>query len=73
MVRVRLLASALLLLASGCPRDVQTPEPGEAIRCDELADCNGGAVCASFPLEACVDGLCEVTPTLVVPCADAGR
>lgn len=73
LVRVRILA-ALFLIASagGCPRDVQEPEPGEATPCEQLADCNGGPTCGSFPLRACVDGLCEAEPSLVIPCVDGG-
>jgi hypothetical protein len=28
-----------------------------------------GAVCGEQPLYACVDGLCEESPTLIRPCA----
>ena len=59
----------------GCPRDPQAPDPGEeALSCETLADCNRGLECGSFPLRACVDRLCEVSPSLILPCArpDAG-
>lgn len=72
-VRLRFLAASLLILGSaGCPREVQEPEPGEATPCDTLADCNGGRACGSVPLRACVDGLCEEQPSLVIPCLDGG-
>lgn len=70
-----LLATLAALALSGCPRHVQEPEPGEAQRCDVLEDCNAGLRCGDTLLRACVDGLCEATPSLVVPCvrgADAG-
>lgn len=72
-VRVRIVAALLVIAAaSGCPREVQEPEPGEATPCDSLAGCNGGQSCGGFPLRACVDGLCEESPSLVIPCLDGG-
>jgi len=58
---------ALALLA-GCPRDAQEPRRGSAAACARYPDCNEGATCADVPLKACVDKLCEHSPTLVVPC-----
>jgi len=66
-------ALALVLLLSGCPREVEEPEPGEARPCEVLADCNGGRTCADVPLEACVDGLCEEQGSLVRPCPGSGE
>lgn len=69
------LAALAALMLPGCPRDVQEPEPGEAQPCEALEDCNAGLRCGGSPLRACVDGLCESSPSLVVPCVrgrDAG-
>lgn len=72
---LRATLTALVLLATtllvGCPRDVQVPDPGEdATPCAETADCNAGATCGQ--LKMCVDGLCEATPSLAIPCPTAG-
>lgn len=69
------LGIALSLAVTGCPREVQDPSPGDGPPCDVLADCNGGSSCGEEPLRACVDSLCEQTPSLVRPCSalpDAG-
>ena len=69
-------AALAVLCLTGCPREVQEPEPGEAQPCDALEDCNAGLRCGDNPLRACVDGFCEGSPSLVLPCVDrpdAGR
>ncbi|MEM9187847.1 MAG: hypothetical protein AAGF12_01625 [Myxococcota bacterium] len=69
-----LLVLLLALLVGGCPREPQEPERADASACVELSDCNGGLDCAAEPLRACVDGRCERTASLIVPCIgfDAG-
>jgi hypothetical protein len=67
MLRLILLASVGLVV-EGCPRSAQDPEPGDAPPCMTLSDCNEGRVCGGEPLYACVDGLCEMEPSLVLPC-----
>jgi len=63
-----LIALALAAL-SGCPRDVQAPPPEDAFPCVAIEDCNA-STCGE--LRACVDGLCEAEPSLVVPCPGGG-
>jgi hypothetical protein len=66
------LSLSLLVSLSGCPRNVNVPDPPSgAARCSSERDCNdtadGGEPCGL--LFACVEGLCEQSPTRVVPCA----
>jgi hypothetical protein len=69
---MRSILLALFFLA-GCPREPQDPTRGDSEMCNTLADCNGGRRCGGEVLRACVDHLCEGTPSLVLPCPpDAG-
>ena len=68
-LRLILLVSALpLLLALGCAQDLRVPDPPAGEPCETLDDCapSDTPVCGS--LRACVDGVCEATPTLYRPC-----
>ena len=59
--------AALLVLAAGCPRDVNEPEPPPAAPCTTNAECTPeGAECGL--VFVCIDGLCETTPSRRVPC-----
>lgn len=66
------LASLLLLVLAltGCPRTPNAPDPIMGTPCEDNADCNPGENCGALTL--CVDGLCEVGNTLVVPCPGEG-
>ena len=53
----------------GCPPEPQPPPPPDgAVPCERLEDCNE-ARCGL--LRACVDGHCEASPSLPVPCRGA--
>jgi len=65
-----LTGALLLLIMSGCPRNVQAPDrPGRAESCTQVADCqpDAGVLCGA--LRNCVDLRCEAEPSLFVPCS----
>ena len=61
---------ALSLLASGCPRTPDAPEPGMGTPCMQLDDCNEGRSCGALTL--CVAGFCEEGASLIRPCPGEG-
>jgi hypothetical protein len=61
------LALAALGALSGCPPELQPPVADGGRACTTSADCNPpGVTCGELYL--CVHGLCEATPSQVVPC-----
>ena len=65
------LAFVLALVASGCPRTPDAPEPGMGTPCEQISDCNPGATCGALSL--CVAGFCEEGASLIRPCPGEGE
>lgn len=61
------LGLLVLPLLSGCPREVDEPEPPPAMACTEDRECTPpGAPCGL--IYACVHGFCETEASRRVPC-----
>lgn len=63
-----LLGPMVVALTLGCAEDLETPDPPPGDPCSTLEDCApaGEPVCGA--LRACVDGVCEATPSLYRSC-----
>lgn len=62
------LAGLLAAFALGCAKDLAVPPAPAGDPCETLEDCapNDTPVCGE--LRACVDGVCEATPSLYRAC-----
>ena len=68
MVLSRLTPLLFVLGLLGCAEELNIPEAPPGDPCTTLDDCApaGGPVCGA--LRACVDGVCEATPSLFRAC-----
>ena len=66
-----LLPLSLVLLASGCPRQLQAPEPIGGTTCVTEGDCNDGRTCGM--LYECIASRCAATAHHAVPCPGEGE
>ncbi|MCA9574029.1 MAG: hypothetical protein R3B40_02470 [Polyangiales bacterium] len=60
----------LLTLLMGCAQDLVPPAAPAGTPCETLDDCAPVDTPTCGSLRACVDGVCEATPSLYRPCPE---